>query len=147
MVDNEKGLVQVGYSMPKALTDEELSISSVTHEYGHILQNVLVKNEMELKGWSADKPNKFLDLKKTTKSVFKWYDNIDTKTRKQHYSEIIDIAKNNNPKFDFNANISRYGKTNYEEFFAEVFANSQLSKPNELGLSMKKWLKSKGIEK
>ena len=59
-------------------------------------------------------------------------------------SEIIAIAKKNNPSFKLVNKISRYGKTSNYDFFAEVFANSQSSKPNELGLAMEQWLKEKG---
>ena len=38
-----------------------------------------------------------------------------------------------------------YGKKNKSEFLAEVFANSQLSKPNELGKAMNIWLNEKGL--
>ena len=57
--------------------------------------------------------------------------------------KIIAIAKRNNPAFDLDANISEYGKTSKAEFFAEVFANSQLGKPNELGVAMNEWLNKK----
>ena len=59
-------------------------------------------------------------------------------------SEIIAIAKKNNPSFKLVNKISRYGKTSNYDFFAEVFANSQSSEPNELGLAMEQWLKEKG---
>lgn len=137
-----------GWSMPTALNDYELSIHTVTHEYGHMLQHCLIQNEMEAKGWTSDKPNAFLDYKKKTpNAVMKWYNNISNKTIKQHYNEIIAIAEKNNPAFNFTDNISRYGKSDYEEFFAEVFMNSQLSKPNELGKAMIEWLDMKGLVK
>lgn len=44
-------------------------------------------------------------------------------------------------------NLSMYGMTNKKEFFAEAFANSQLSKPNELGDAMNVWLERKGLIK
>jgi hypothetical protein len=46
-------------------------------------------------------------------------------------------------------NISKYGSkitlVGKEEFFAEVFANSQLGAPNELGIAMQQWLVQKGL--
>ncbi|PRR85975.1 hypothetical protein [Clostridium luticellarii] len=143
LIKYEKTATEKGYFMPRALTNEELSISTVTHEYGHMLQNKLIEDEMRAKGWIPDKPMQFINTKrKTSKAVLKWYTDIEMKVKKRCYDEIIDIAKKNNPKFDFNSNISRYGKESYGEFFAEVFMNAELSKPNELGLAMRKWLKS-----
>jgi hypothetical protein len=55
------------------------------------------------------------------------------------------IARQKNPDFSLTDNLSRYGRTNKAEFFAEVFANSQLGNPNELGLAMIEWLKQKGF--
>ena len=63
---------------------------------------------------------------------------------KQCYEEIKAIAKKNNPDFKLKENLCNYGRKNYEEFFAEAFANSQLGKPNELGKAMEEWLKGKG---
>ena len=40
-----------GYSMPFSHTNEEASIATVTHEYGHMLQNVIKKDYMESLGW------------------------------------------------------------------------------------------------
>ncbi len=65
--------------------------------------------------------------------------------KKECVYEIIAIAKKANPNFSLANNISRYGKTNDAEFFAEVFANSQLSKPNELGKAMNIWLEKRGL--
>ena len=61
------------------------------------------------------------------------------------FTEIIAIAKERNPEFSLKNNISGYGKTNYQEAFAEVFANSQLGKPNELGKAMLIWLERQGL--
>lgn len=144
LISYEKISTEKGQVMPKALTDEELSIGTVTHEYGHMLQNKLIEDEMRANGWTPDKPMQFINTKKkSTKAVLKWYTNIETKVKKRCFDEIVDIAKKNNPNFDLDTNISRYGRENYKEFFAETFMNAELSKPNELGLAMRKWLKLK----
>lgn len=146
LIDSTKKAVQQGWSMPCALTDEELAIYSVTHEYGHILQNTLVRQEMILKGWTPADPRAFVDYtKKTRPARYKWYYNTEKEVQNRCFDEIIDIAKKANPNFSLSDNISDYGKSNKAEFFAEVFANSQLSKPNELGQAMNVWLKQKGL--
>lgn len=148
LIESKRYSVEIGWSMPMALTDEELVIGIVTHEYGHILQNILVESAMKNAGWTAKSPNAFADYtKRTQKAVFKWYFDVDKKVRKQHFNEIVTIAKKRTPKFNLKDNLSEYGYTNYAEFFAEVFANSQLSKPNELGDAMNIWLKEKGLIK
>lgn len=55
--------------------------------------------------------------------------------------DIYDIALKNNPNFDLNKNLSLYGKTKSQEFFAECFANMVNGKPNELGKAMEEYLK------
>ena len=51
--------------------------------------------------------------------------------------------------FTLKDNISKYGSkitlVGKQEFFAEVFANSQLGAPNELGIAMQQWLVQKGL--
>lgn len=67
--------------------------------------------------------------------------------KKKIVDEIVAIAKKNSEEFELLKNLSRYGRTNDAEFFAEVFANSQLGEPNELGKAMNEWLKQKGLIK
>ena len=133
-----------GYSMPFSHTNEEASIATVTHEYGHMLQNVIKKDYMESLGWKNSDMLAFVNKSaKTDKAKYKWYADVQKTVQNNCYDEIIAIAKRNNPAFDLDANISEYGKTSKAEFFAEVFANSQLGKPNELGVAMNEWLNKK----
>ena len=123
--------------MPFSHTNEEASIATVTHEYGHMLQNVIKKDYMESLGWKNSDMLAFVNKSaKTDKAKYKWYADVQKTVQNNCYDEIIAIAKRNNPAFDLDANISEYGKTSKAEFFAEVFANSQLGKPNELGVAM-----------
>lgn len=68
------------------------------------------------------------------------------KIKRRHFEEIRQIAadKSSDPYNLIKNNLSQYGKTNYAEFFAEVFANSQLGESNELGDAMSEWLKKRG---
>jgi len=135
-----------GFKMP--CSEDDLQIYTVTHEYGHILQNVLIKKRFETDGWRAADSLAFLDrTKKTWKAQSKWYTERRIAVQNECFDEIIAIAKEQNPDFVLADNLSGYGKTNKAEFFAEVFANSQLSKPNELGKAMNIWLKRKGLMK
>lgn len=142
----EKRCVESGWSMPCALTDEELSIYTVTHEYGHMIQNMLIQRRMTNAGWEAENPGKFVDMtKRTRNAAYKWYNMQRETVRNECFSEIVQIAKDNNAEFNLADNLSKYGHSNKAEFFAEVFANSQLSEPNELGKAMNIWLERKGL--
>lgn len=132
------------HTMP--FKDEYVEIYTVTHEYGHMLQNLLVRQRFEADGWTENNPTAFTDMsKKTSKAMFKWYSDRQNAVAKECKDEIIQIAKDNNPNFDINMEISTYGKTDRFEFFAEVFANSQCGAPNELGKAMQIWLQKKGF--
>lgn len=140
------------WSMPFA--DGNEVAYNVTHEYGHILQNMLEQQRMLEKGLTLDDPMKFVDksklmasTKKARLKAYKWYTDISKEVQDECFDEIIAIAKENNANFSLADNISRYGKTDKCEFFAEVFANSQLGDPNELGNAMNIWLKKKGLVK
>lgn len=136
--------IESGYIMPAL--KENASIYTVTHEYGHMVQNTVIKKAME--DYGLEKLKASIDYsKKTEKARLKQYKKIWADTEKRCCAEILDIAKEANVNFKLEDNISRYGRTNYAEFFAEVFANSQLGAPNELGKAMLVWLERKGLVK
>ncbi len=117
-------MVRQGWSMPIDLrNDYELQTYSITHEYGHMIHNLLFRQHQLTNPGSSI-------------SRGEWVANVQ--------NELIEIATRNNPNFRLIDNISQYGRKNQYEFFAEVFANSQYSKPNELGVAMQEWLQQKG---
>lgn len=136
-------------------SDGEESEYLVTHEYGHMIQNILVQQRMIQKGLDLSTPEMFVDIaklsssnKKIREQAYAWYINLENEVADECFSEILDIAKTRNPNFVFAHAISKYGGTgNKKEFFAETFANSQLGDPNELGEAMKIWLERKGLAK
>lgn len=133
-----------GWSMP--FRDSYATVYNVTHEYGHMLQNILTRDRMLAKGWTADNAGAFIAAgKRNRKAMFKWYYDVEKEVGKECFDEIVSIAKDHNPDFSLRDNISKYGQTSYFEFFAEVFANSQLGEANELGKAMQIWLERKGL--
>lgn len=112
-------------------TDEYASVFSITHEYGHMLE---AKISMRRTVWGSRIGPDYVDDPRHEEKV---QAHAITK-------EILAIARETNPDFSLSDNISRYGKTNDFEFFAEVFANSQCGAPNELGKAMLKWLEKEG---
>ena len=132
--------------------DEDAAIYNVTHEYGHMLQNVLIQQRMIENGLDLSTPDMFVDKVKlksknryTQREAYAWYEKIRVAVAKECKEEILAIAIENNPNFNYTEQISEYGENNIIEFFAEVFANSQLGSPNELGNAMNVWLKRKGL--
>ena len=83
---------------------------------------------------------------KTLDGKIKSYKKLQEKIQMKHFEEIIKIAADKSSDSDnlIKNNLSQYGKSNYAEFFAEVFANSELGEPNELGYAMSEWLKRRG---
>lgn len=125
IISDERDSISRRWHMPCNDDDKTLLAYTVTHEYGHMLQNVLYT------------------LGKERYGTIGIYSSRDTYTLNVKRA-IIDIATRNNPLFRLEDNISKYGKATDAEFFAEVFANSQLGKPNELGVAMLEWLKEAG---
>lgn len=142
LIESYKKDVNSGWFMPCKLTDDELQIMNINHEYGHILFNSLLKKRYEQLGWSRKNARKFIDESK--KDRLQWYKDVIADFQKECVDEIITIAEKNNPDFDLLKNISGCGNLSDSEFLAEVFTNSQSSKPNELGLAMNEWLKLEG---
>lgn len=133
----EKEGLETFWSMPCA--DDKISVCTITHEYGHILESFISRRRQD---WTAmaEKTQGFNDNLK-----FKEYNKAEKKHAKAIYEEIIDIAKENNHNFNLHMNLSMYGRASVSEAFAEMFANSQCGKPNELGIAMQKWLEKEGF--
>ena len=143
---------KTGWHMPFA--DKNASVYSVTHEYGHILQHSLIDKRVD---WS-DCAKKAEEIKKKVssnasiqqlqnarKNIGKIYEKELIKEQKTITVEIVEEAKKIDKDFSMSKYLSEYGRTNYSEFFAEAFANSQLGEPNVLGQAMNKWLERQGF--
>lgn len=128
-IEQELGARASNWSTP--FTDEYASVFSITHEYGHMLE---AKISMGRTVWGSRIGPDYVDDPRHEEKV----------QARAITKEILAIAKETNPDFSLSDNISRYGKTNDFEFFAEVFANSQCGAPNELGKAMLKWLEKEG---
>ena len=142
LIDSYKKDVDAGWFMPCSLSNDELQIMNINHEYGHILFNSLLKKRYEHLGWSRKNARKFVDESK--KDWLEWYIDVIADFQKECVDEIITIAEKNNPDFNLIEHISGCGSLTDSDFLAEVFSNSQSSVPNELGLAMNEWLKLKG---
>lgn len=131
---------QIPYSMPVA--DEYLSVATITHEYGHMLENEIIRNRID--------PKLFIEYQQLIEqgaSEASAGVDLGIATRNQAnkiYDEIVAIAKEINPEFSSKNSISKYGTKNYLEAFAEIFMNSQCGAPNEFGEAMNIFLERSG---
>ena len=109
------------FCMPCKTDKETLSRYVVTHEYGHMVENVLSQQDM----------------------------NGTIRTHSQNCArykrEILDIAKGLDDSFNEDTYLSEYGHKDDHEFFAECFANSQLGEANVLGKAMTIWFERRGF--
>lgn len=142
-IESEKNDINIFHSMP--CSDEKVSVYSLTHEFGHFVESKFIDD------YNKEHFVEFLNMKtralnansisQSKKILTTW----QKKTTDKIANDIADIAIKNNPNFKLSENLSKYGKINSFEFFAECFANMNCGKPNELGNAMKEYLKQKGV--
>ena len=117
----------------EALLDS-LSSKTLTHEFGHMIHNVMIanygKDNKEEKDEYFQKAMKANTLEQSRKRLRRY----DEMLVKKYNKEIIKIAKGIDP--NVNTKISEYGSSSAYEFFAECFANYECGKPNTLGKAM-----------
>ena len=141
LVSKERDFVSTNWFMP--CLDKNLPIYTVTHEYGHIFENKVIRSRVDMDVFEKAYKAKML-AETGTKKATDFLRKEEAKQAKTIWQEIAQIAKEENPDFLVSKNISEYGKTNYLEAFAETFANSQCGAPNELGKAMNIWLERNG---
>lgn len=102
--------------------ESNYDVYTVTHEYGHMIQNSIIANEVN----PTD-----------TEDYYKTY--------AKHKEEIIEIAKSIDSNVDIEKEMSQYGLDKDSDFFAESFANYQLGEPNVFGKAMEIWLQRRNL--
>ena len=115
-------------------------VYDTTHEFGHMVQISLDREWIKANPAELEKiltrQRKANTLSAGLKVSKSWSD----KLAMRHFKEIEQIFNSENKGekiFDY---ISDYGKTSYEEAFAEMFANSQCGDVNKAGEAMAKYL-------
>lgn len=139
LLKTEKYRQEIKFSMP--VSNEYLSVATITHEYGHMLQNELIRNRITPALF--DQYNLLLSTGNRNRAMHLLYQE-EKEQAKNIYNEIIEIAKERNPDIKISEHISKYGKSNDYEAFAEMFMNSQCGEPNELGKAMNIFLERSG---
>lgn len=104
-----------GFKMPTDGTVLSNARYTTTHEYGHILQNAMYQRAKS-SGYTG--------------------------TKGQYAGKVArEVARNAVKRFGGSqSDLSEYGATNSQEFFAEAFANANLGNPNPIGKAMADWL-------
>jgi len=128
-------------------------VYTITHEYGHAIECKLINDYNLSHADELRKVTEKLEKYKTGKYDVKYAisqtENITRKYTNQIVhdiaQDILKIAHDIDPNFVLTDYISRYGKTNSYEFFAECFANAECGNPNVLGKAMTQYLKEKGV--
>ena len=135
--------VMTRYAMP--CLPGKYTVYDITHEFGHLLQNVLYKEAFLQKGTSRNY------AARTKGAEYKPFNEVMSDVDKRCVREITAIAKRSDPTFKLKDYLSVYGAIvrgepgTYKEAFAEIFANSQCGAPNAAGAAMNIWLKEKGF--
>ena len=139
ILELEKKMQDIFYSMPVA--DEYYLVATITHEYGHILENDIIRRRI-----SPDIMEEALKLREQgeIKRANTKLRGEESKHARAIFNEILDIAREEDENFKLKESLSKYGHTNTFEAFAETFMNSQCGAPNVLGKAMNKWLKKEG---
>ena len=132
LIERAKNSMASGWHC-EALLDS-LSFKTLTHEFGHMIHNVMIANYGEANKKEKDEYFKQAVKAKTIALSRKKLARYDEMLVKKYNKEIIKIAK----EIDPNASnvISEYGSSTSYEFFAECFANYECGKPNTLGKAM-----------
>lgn len=111
---------QSGFKMPTSGTVKNQARYTITHEYGHMLQNAMYR-----------------------KAVTNGYKGTQGQYARDVANEVTsEASKRYNAK---KGDLSSYGASNSAEFFAEAFANANLGSPNAIGKAMNDWLRKNGF--
>ncbi|MEE7583366.1 MAG: phage minor capsid protein [Oscillospiraceae bacterium] len=130
-----------GEKMP--LAKEHASVYTITHEFGHFIENILISNynKEHLKEYNqvVSTARECPDRNKAKKIMNDWHTKqaYNIKLAILNYANKID----SNSSINYESYISQYGNKNPQEFFAECFANLHCGEPNILGLAIREYLK------
>jgi hypothetical protein len=139
LVAKEIYLAKIGYGMP--IKDECAPFCTITHEFGHMIQNVLEKQHMDSHKDEFERVRtKSLEIGLQNPSKGKKIlDDYCGTIRATHAKEIRNIIKEIDPSITrtkFAEASSTYSVENDAEFFAEAFSNAECGEPNVIGSAM-----------
>lgn len=126
---------------------DQLVNHTVTHEYGHYIQKVLMYKDSQTKE-GKEKYNKLInDLKNTknNKNKIKYVQQYSEDYATKYYKSIQRIARKNYGREYEKQSLSGYSKENNRETFAELFCslNTNSNPDNDLVKAMEIYLKKR----
>lgn len=127
-----------GFKMP--LDPSKAYGYTLNHEFGHLIQNILVKDIFDKNPEELIKLKEAVFRQSSTSRMRKYLNDYYLKKARVMKDDIIKIAKDMNKDFSLDLELSQYGRTNNAEFFAECFANARSGRPNTLGKAILKYL-------
>lgn len=132
-----RACVKEKYVMP--CLESKLGAYFVTHEYGHMLNNILLSKELP----SYSDFYKRYRGENLPEDAYKL---LQDEVIMRYNKEIEEIAVITYPDLDVDSQLSTRAKLNVRERFAETFANSFCGDPNALGEAMIIWLRKRGYK-
>lgn len=141
-IEQQMNQIKSKWKMPAS--EEKVASYTISHEFGHFIQNILFKKIKEKNPDEWEKIREKAFSKSTNSAVLKvirsWYNNQAKIMKKDIILMANKLDSNINLK-NYKEYISEYGESSPEEFFAECFANLECGNPNILGKAIENYLK------
>lgn len=127
---------------------DELVNHTISHEYGHFIQRVLMERDIRSNKQDKERREKLLDdLGKTSKSKSKSYKIIQEYAEEyatKYIKAVQRVCRKNFGRDYEQKPLSDYSRESNREYFAEIFCNSETNKnPDDIGKAMKIYLNKK----
>ena len=146
-IEQAKKNIKAGWN--SKCIDKHLSVTSITHEFGHFIHNIIIDE------YNKSNPTEF---EKSYKSIMSANNSLAASKKKlQAYrykiikscnKEIIKEAKKLDKTFNPKENIiSKYGNSSPAEFFAECFAEYECDGTTIYAKAMEEFLRKRGFIK
>lgn len=121
-------------------------VQTLTHEFGHILHDCIIHN------YNKENPQKLekvvnSSLKGSLSAGKKKLRDYQLKIVREYNNEMKSIAKTIDKEFSIEKSLSRYGKTDSFEFFAECFAEYECGANTTISKAMEQVLRKEGLIK
>ena len=121
-------------------------VQTLTHEFGHILHDCIIHN------YNKENPQKLekvvnSSLKGSLSAGKKKLRDYQLKIVREYNNEMKSIAKMIDKEFSIEKSLSRYGKTDSFEFFAECFAEYECGANTTISKAMEQVLRKEGLIK
>lgn len=127
---------------------DELVNHTITHEYGHFVQRVLMEREVRSDKNAKARYEKLLtdiNVNRGKKNkIQKLVQVYDEECATRYIKAVQRVCRKNFGRDYESVKLSEYGETNNREYFAEIFCNAETNRnPDDIGKAMKIYLKKR----